>query len=185
MLHIDGTFYLYLALMILVLPLPWVVSALAAAAFHELCHLAVLFLVHGKSDCIRIKAGGAEIHAVFPSPTQELLCAAAGPAGSLFLLSLHRFCPRIALCAGFQGIFNLLPIYPLDGGRILLCLYSLLAPNIAISLHQWTQRCFLAFVLVSSGLFAVKYSFYYPLFFMLILALTRKIPCKQDQIRVQ
>jgi Zn-dependent protease len=56
------------------------------------------------------------------TPWQELLCASAGPAGSILLLVfLHDF-PELSVCGIAHGIYNLLPVYPLDGGR---CAYSI------------------------------------------------------------
>ena len=60
------------------------------------------------------------------SPGRELICILAGPAASLLLLCLARIFPRVAICGLIQGCYNLLPIAPLDGGRALHCLLSLL-----------------------------------------------------------
>ena len=57
---------------------------------------------------------------------EELLCALAGPAGSLSLLLVSEWIPRIALCGMVQGLFNLIPAGNLDGGRVLRCLIALL-----------------------------------------------------------
>ena len=54
----------------------------------------------------------------------ELLCALAGPFGSLLLALLLRHVPELAICGLIQGVYNLLPLYPLDGGRALRCLFS-------------------------------------------------------------
>ena len=54
-------------------------------------------------------------------PVQEALSALAGPAGSFLMLLLCRVFPEAALWGTVQGLFNLLPVYPLDGGRVLRC----------------------------------------------------------------
>ena len=119
---IDGSAFLLLALLLLTAPLPWVGAAILAAGFHELCHWMALCLTGVPVRSLRIRAGGAVLETGPMEPRQELWSALAGPAGSLLLLTLVRRFPRIASCGGIQGLFNLLPVYPLDGGRALRCL---------------------------------------------------------------
>lgn len=116
---LDGSVCVLWAVLLLTLPLPWVLGAILAGAFHEFCHLAALILTGTTVYSIRIGFRGAKIETGSMDPRIEFICAAAGPAGSLFLLLFLRQIPRIALCAAVQGIFNLLPWYPMDGGRIL------------------------------------------------------------------
>lgn len=53
---------------------------------------------------------------------KEALCALAGPVGSFSVVLLAEYFPEAALFGLVQGLYNLLPVYPLDGGRILRCL---------------------------------------------------------------
>lgn len=129
MLRIDKSVYLLAAVLILTLPLNWLMGAFFAAVFHELCHLLMIRFLGGQVVSIQIGTGGAEMEITPMTAGKELLCALAGPMGSLLLLSCCRWFPRMAICAGVQAVYNLLPVYPLDGGRILRCGLGMLFPG--------------------------------------------------------
>lgn len=118
-----------LALMILVLPLKWILAALLAAAFHELCHIAAARLCGCRISGMTIGGGGAVLTAATMSRGRELLCVLAGPLGGLMLLFFSRWSPRTAVCAGFQSLYNLLPMESLDGGRVLRCVSERFLPE--------------------------------------------------------
>lgn len=182
----DRFVYLYLALLLLLLPLPWVLAALLAAAFHEGCHLAALYLCGGALQGFRAGVRGMTMTVGGMDYRQELLCAAAGPLGSLFLLLLHRSFPEIALCGAVQGLYNLLPLYPYDGGRILRCLGMLLFPSKAISVCRYTEIFTCVFLAGCACLTLVFLGFdgMIPAL-AAVFPVLRKIPCKQAKIRVQ
>lgn len=179
-----------LALGVLILPLRWLIASIFAAAIHEFCHWVAIRLCGGKVTDFVLGRGGAVISAEQLSRGKELLCALAGPIGGLLLLLAARWLPAVAICAAMQSVYNLLPIYPLDGGRALKCGTSLLLPpNAARKVCSWVQRSCL--VLITAG--AVYASAWLKLGLMpVLLALaviakgnSGKIPCKQWQQRVQ
>lgn len=116
---VSGGFCVLLALMLLLVPLPWLFAAVVAAGFHELCHYAAIRLCVGARCRPAFFAFSARLPLPPMSRGREMICALAGPVGGLCLLLLGGWMPRLALCAAMQSIYNLLPIYPLDGGRAL------------------------------------------------------------------
>lgn len=113
----DGGFWLVLALMALLFPLRFLAGVLIAAAVHECGHLLAIWLTGGKVLSFRLHGGGAAIETAPMEPGREALCALAGPGlGALTILAWRVF-PELALAGLVQTVFNLIPIYPLDGGR--------------------------------------------------------------------
>ncbi len=125
---LSAGFCLLLACSLLFLPIQWVLAAVFAATFHELCHWAAIRLCSREDTPLLLFAFGAKLPLPTMSRSKELLCALAGPVGGLTLLFFARWMPRVAVCAAFQSFYNLLPIYPMDGGRAVQCLMSILLP---------------------------------------------------------
>lgn len=189
MIRVDPFAYLFCALLLLTLPFGWLLAALGAAVFHELCHIVMLHILGGRVLCLHIGIGGAVIEAELKDKRSELLCALAGPVGSILLFCTYDFLPKLAICAGVQGFFNLLPIFPLDGGRILRCALELLCPGKAEQIQNLTEASLLLgmAILAAVGTFAFSLGFM-PLILSLTLilkAILRKRPCKQGENRVQ
>lgn len=105
--------------------------ALLAAACHELGHCAALRAFGVRVRALRLSALGAELAPAQALPyALELPVALAGPCISLLCAALAARWGRF-LFAGLSlalGVFNLLPILPLDGGRAVECLCALLLP---------------------------------------------------------
>ena len=120
--------YLSIAAMLLIFPPVWMLSMFLAASVHELFHWIAVWLCGGKVLGFTIDAGGIRMDIGPMPPGRELICALAGPLGSAAAACFIHGLPLIGLCALAQGIFNLLPVYPLDGGRAIRCLLLMLFP---------------------------------------------------------
>ena len=180
----SGPGLIFTALLCLILPVDWMAAALTAGAFHEFCHIVAVRLTGGRIFDLKISPAGAVMEVDSTEPWQELICALAGPAGSFSLLLLAEHFSKIALCGMIQGLYNLLPIYPLDGGRILYSGMQLFCPfEIAkkICLYvQWVTVVLIvwcglwASLKLECGLMPIFVSI-----FLLVRTMEGKIPCKQ------
>ncbi len=104
-------------------------ALLTAALVHELAHWAVLRRLGGEVRSLQLGLFGARMeiaHLERLSYGGEMLVTAAGPLVNLLLAPglawLGREAEVFWLFAGAQlvlGCFNLLPVRPLDGGRLL------------------------------------------------------------------
>ena len=117
--ELTSGFCILWALLLLVLPLKMILAAATAAICHEVGHWLAICLTGGEILRVEVGVGGMRMETLPMTPGREMLCALAGPLGSLLLLCLWRWTPLLSLCGLVQGAFNLLPIYPLDGGRVL------------------------------------------------------------------
>jgi Zn-dependent protease/CBS domain-containing protein len=108
---------------------------------HELAHALVArrYGIPVRTISLFLLGGMAHITRESPSPRAEMLIALAGPATSLVIgivaaivgMPLWDVVPPVALLATWLaamniplGIFNLVPAYPLDGGRVLRAFFS-------------------------------------------------------------
>ena len=115
----DRGFFPVLALMLLLFPVRFLVGVLLAALIHELGHLLALKIAGGRVLSFRLRSFGARIEAAPLSPGRTALCALAGPAAGALTIFAYKTFPELALAGLVQTVFNLLPVYPLDGGRAL------------------------------------------------------------------
>lgn len=98
-----------------------VLPFLGAAAVHELGHALVLWGMDKPPTSIRLSFAGAVMETARLSYREEFLAAAAGPGASLLLGLLVPVFPRLGTYSLALGLFNLLPLWGLDGGRMLRC----------------------------------------------------------------
>ena len=137
MISVNASVCILAAALILLLPMDWLLAAFFAAAFHEAGHLVAIYAAGGRVERIQIGAYGAKIHAHLPENRQEFFCAAAGPLASLSLLLFCHIAPKLAICGLIQGFFNLLPVFPMDGGRMLFCLLQWKLPQRADQISRY------------------------------------------------
>lgn len=189
-LRINGWALVWLALLLLVLPLRWIVSVICAAAVHECCHILAIRLCGGRINGFRVGQSGAVLDTAMLTRRQELFCSLAGPAGSAILVLTANVFPRLAVCALFHGLYNLVPVYPMDGGRALCCAAALLFGEYrAEAICLWVMRL-LCIGLSLAGIYAafVLHLGVFPLLLAEIVvckAYLRKYSCKDPLWRVQ
>ena len=179
MIEVTAGFCILWAFLLLVLPLHLLLAAMGAALFHELCHGLAIYATGGKITRLTVGAGGMVMETTPMPPGKELLCALTGPVGSFLLASLYFRIPMIAVCGMVQGCFNILPLYPLDGGRALKCLLEWILPVQAERIRKFVEILTLIFLLVLAirvGNGAIL------AWGMLVM---RKIPCKDGTFGVQ
>lgn len=188
-LDVSPSQFIIWALMLLTLPLDWLASAVCAAAFHELCHAIALRLIGVRILQLHMKTMGIVLDTEGMTAYQELLCAAAGPMGSFMLLIFRRKFPLLALCAFFQGCYNLIPLSSSDGWRILRSLLIIVkvkqADRILLSIQ--------IFIIITAICVVIYYAFHLKAFiqgFLFILFLLSKsdfgkFSCKDATMRVQ
>lgn len=186
--QIGWTAYFLWAVMLLTLPLRWIAAAAAAALIHELGHLLMVYLCGGRIWNVEIGTFGARMDAEPMQPFPQLLCSLAGPAASLLLLLFAGRLPRIAFCGAVQGLYNLLPIAPLDGSRALRCFAAMLSSETkAERICTHIEVSFLC-LLAAAGLaaaFFLRLGLVPVLVCLVFLGKNIKIPCKQAKQIVQ
>lgn len=181
--------WILLGVLVLALPLRWMVAAAVSIAVHELCHYLAVRVCGGQVYSLLLTAGGVKMETSSLSPGKQLFCALAGPVGGLLLCLLSLKMPRLALCALIHSAWNLLPLYPLDGGRAVENLLALAFPRWGERVFLWLQRFFFSAVILAC-LWAsfIKHIGILPLlvaFALLIKSDFLKNPCKDGRRAVQ
>ena len=178
---VNSSIYLYLAILILILPIKWLFAWLIALCFHEFSHYLAVKLCDGKSYHLRVSFGGAVISCSELTDIKKLIALLSGPLGGLLLVFVGPWFPRLALCSWLLSLYNLLPLLPLDGGQALRLMmknskiFYTVERTILIIL---TVCCIYASVILRFGVLPIV------IIGMLWLK-NRNIPCKELTCKVQ
>ena len=177
--NIRPNTYIYIVVLLFLIPLKWLLAWLLAAGFHELCHWIAVRLCGGEIYNVTIGLGGAKMECSPLSKGHQLFSLLCGPIGGLLPLLFARWLPRTVLCCWALSVYNLLPLLHLDGGRALEILLGAKA--------AWVQRIFL--ILLSLGVVYLSFALGFgllPIGLMLILWLkSRNTTCKPSLCKVQ
>jgi len=168
--------------------LGFIIALFASVTLHELGHSLVArrFGIKVKEITLLPIGGVSQLEEIPDDPRQELLVAIAGPAVSLglaavFIVALRatgiamglgtieylwggRFVASLASANVILGLFNLIPAFPMDGGRVLRAILAmrmnyLEATRIASSVGQG-----FAFLFALLGLFTNPWLIFIALF---------------------
>ena len=138
-------------------PRAYAFAVLSSVLLHELGHTAAALFLHKKPLAVRIMPTGINI--ALPPPrsyTEEFLIASAGP---LMNLLYAGFCELLPYGIGgtvrgvslLLGTLNLLPLAPLDGGRIVSALLTpLFGSGISGAISDFCSLVLLALLWVIS-----------------------------------
>lgn len=129
---------------------------LAAMTVHELAHAAVLLLLGGRIESVRLSFAQVELRTGLLSDRTELWSTAAGPGINLLCGWLfRRWMPAFAAVSLLLALFNLLPVWPLDGGRLLRILLRMRWGAAGVDASQ-TLGLLFALGLLAGAVFAAR-----------------------------
>ena len=152
--------YVYLALLLLVVPVRLLLAVVVSAVVHELFHILAIRLIRIQINSIHIAPRGAVLLTQPMNPKQELLCALAGPLGGFMLFLFFPWMPVISLVSITHSLYNLLPLYPTDGGRILQCLTQLAcSAKVGGLIVYWVEAITLSLLIALSVYCSVRIGF--------------------------
>ncbi len=171
---IKSTTYIYLAILLFLVPLPWFSAWLIAVVFHEFCHWSAVRLCGGEVFQLTVGLGSANMDCSVLPDGKRLVCVLSGPVGGFLLLFLGRWLPRVAICSWILSVYNLLPLLPLDGGR---ALRILIRQDVVFCR---TQKLLLALMTIAAAYF--MFSLHFGTLPLVIVGVlwhkNRKRPCK-------
>lgn len=173
--------YIFIAVLLLLVPLPWLAAWLSAIVVHEFCHWFAVRICGGRIKRLCVGVAGADMQSSGLSERKYLFCILCGPIGGFLPILFGVWIPRIALCSWLLSVYNLMPVLPLDGGRALQILV-----NNETKFHR-IEMGNLVFITICAVYAAIFLRFgVLPVCIVGVLWLkNRKIPCKEGICKVQ
>ena len=177
----ELSFFLLLGAFAMVCGWEWLLASLLAALVHEAGHLLLLRLFGGGGGRLRVDAAGFcwERKGRLLSYGHEILVLLAGPLANVLVAFWVAFFAgetgwqRGFFLAGSQlvlGLFNLLPVLPLDGAQALELLFSwLIDPLFAARLTETVSLLVLGMLLATAVWLLALTSACFPLVSVLVL----------------
>jgi len=153
-LKIDPGFILFFATICICASMNAVLVFVLSAGIHEAAHAAAIKLAGGTVDCLHLSVSGGKMlyhRENGMSYLQDAAIAAVGPLSNLISAFIaagfeNEFAVLFSGGSLLLGVFNLLPVTPFDGGRIVYCALCMIAdPDIV-------QRALNVFSAALSGL---------------------------------
>ena len=181
---ISPLYYILLALFFLTLPAAWILGWSVAIITHELGHIIALIIFQIKIYKVTFDSTGLRLHTDTMNLREEMVCSLAGPLfGSIPVILVHNF-PYAGICALILTCFNMIPLYPLDGGRVLSCLLQMITkPSVANKLYLFIAGIVLGLLLLGAIFLFIYYECgpvpILAVFLLIIKSCQGNTPCKQ------
>jgi Zn-dependent protease len=148
----------------------WFLSIFVAVLVHELAHTAVAkkFNHYVEHVYLDVFNGAAAIDTTYSPYNQTILIVAAGPLSNLVLWFIGSYLGLdiFSQVNMFLFIFNILPIYPMDGGRICKAICQWVTkPSIGRRINGYisiicSSLLFIASIMTSNILIAIFAAFF-------------------------
>ena len=178
---VKANTYVYFVLLLFLIPIPWLLAWATAVFFHELSHCAAVRILGGNIYQMTIGIGGMDMQTSPLTDRRHFIAIFSGPVGGFLPVLFARQMPRLAVCCWILTLYNLLPLLPLDGGRmweILLGRRQFFYVLQKILLGMLICGAVYATVFLKLGIL--------PLAIIGVLCVrNRKIPCKRSLRKVQ
>ena len=187
---ISASLLLVIAAAILIVPIQWIAAWLLALFVHELFHYMALKVCGTVVSSVRLSINGIVMDTQQLSYGREAVCAYAGPLGALILVLFAKYMPRTSICTIILSAYNLLPLFPLDGGRGMACLLKIILPERSAGKVMFCiENGVLALIVVLMCYAVLKLNLGVFPAFVTITILSRSkrinIPCKKRRLGLQ